>query len=75
MFHLHLRGRGHGCPTSFTREKGSELPLKLFLASNTGNFHSATAETTVKFTLTNKLLTVIKNDPIISGKKKKKLLI
>lgn len=69
MFRLHLRGRGHGCPRGCTGEEGSELPPKLFAASNTGSFHRTMAETTLSFTLTNKPLTVAKNDPIIYGKK------
>lgn len=42
---------------------------KLFAAVNTGSFHKSMTGTRVSFTLTNKLLTAIKNDPIISGKK------
>lgn len=71
MFHLHLRGRGHGCPTSCAGEEGSVLPQKLFAAGNTGSFRGAVTETRVSFTPTNKLLTVIKKDPFISKKKKK----
>lgn len=75
IFHLHLHGRLHGCHTSCAGEEGSVLPQKLFAVGNTGSFRSAMTETRVSFTLTNKLLTVTKNDPIISGGKKKKLLI
>lgn len=42
---------------------------KLFAPVNTGSFHKSMTGTRVSFTLTNKLLTAIKNDPIISGKK------
>lgn len=67
MFHLHLNRREHGCPTSCAGEEGSVLPQKLFAAVNTGSFTNPW-ETRVSFTVTNKLLTAIKNDPIISGK-------
>lgn len=68
MFHLNLNRRGHGCPASWAREEGSVLPQKLFAAVNTGSFHKSMTRTRVSFTLTNTLLTAIKNDPIISGK-------
>lgn len=68
MFHLHLNSRGHGCPTSCAGEEGSVLPQKLFAAVNTGSFHKSMTETRVSFTVPSKLLTAIKNDPIISGK-------
>lgn len=42
------------------------LPQKLFAAVNAGSFHKSMTGTRVSFTLTNKLLTAIKNDPIIS---------
>lgn len=61
--------RGHGCPTSCLGEEGAVLPQKLFAAGNTGSFRRAMMETRVSFTRTNKLLTVIKNNPIISEKK------
>lgn len=68
MFHLHLNSRGHGCPMSWAGVEGSVLPQKLFAAVNTGSFHKSMTGTRVSFTLTNKLLTAIKNDSIISGK-------
>lgn len=49
-------------------EESIVLPQKLFAAVNTGSFHKSMTGTRVSFTLTNKLLTAIKNDPIISGK-------
>lgn len=64
MSHLHLNSRGHGYPVSWAGEEGSVLPQKL----NTGSFHRSMTGTRESFILTNKLLTAIKNDPIISGK-------
>lgn len=51
------------------------LPQKLFAVGNTGSFHRAMTETRVSFTLTNKLLTVIKNDPIISEKNSSQFMV
>lgn len=50
-------------------EEGSVLLQKLFAASNIGSFCTAMTETKESSIPTNKLLAVIKNDPIISRKK------
>lgn len=68
MFYLHLNSRGHGCPVIWAGEKCSALQQKLFAAVNTGSCHKSMTGTRVGFTLTKKLLTAIKNDPVISEK-------
>lgn len=50
-------------------QEGSVLLQKLFAAGNIGSFCTAMTETKGSSIPTNKLLAVIKNDPIISGKK------